>query len=132
MFTLYKGGVSIKRFLCILILISLLLTGCSGLRKPANLSSTCYTIAMNVLSATDQYLDKQITAVIAAGQIQDLCRTLSSLPDEEGTRNQDVKNYCEMLSYTIMLVADGDHINEKEIIHTRNYLATLLGQDIRE
>lgn len=121
-----------KRLFCILIAFSLLLAGCSVFSKPSNLSNKCYNIGMNVLSVTDDYLDNTISAVIAAGQIQDLCRTLSGVPDEAGTSDQQVKNYCEMLSYTITLVADGDHINEKEIVHTRNYLASLLGESARD
>lgn len=121
-----------KRLLCIISIVCLFFTGCSFMNRPSNLSPNCYKLGLNVLSVTDDYLDKKISAVVAAGQIQDLCRTLSSLPDEAGTHDQNVKNYCEMLSYTIMLVADGDHINEKEIIHTRNYLATFLGEQERE
>ena len=116
-----------KRFFCILLMGCLCLTGCSLGSRPANLSSTCYRLANNILQTTDDYLDQEITAVVAAGQIQDLCRTLSTHPDEAGTYDQEVKSYCEMLSYTIMLVADGDHINAKEIITTRNILASFLG-----
>lgn len=118
-----------KRILSIILLICLFLTGCTQYTKPANLSSDAYQIGINVLSTTDDYLDQKISASVAAGQIQDLCRTLSEVPDEQGAHDQQVKNYCEMLSYTIMLVADGDHINKKEIITTRNSLATLLGRD---
>lgn len=118
-----------KRLICIFLFINLFLTGCSIFNRPANLSRNCYTISLNILGTTDDYLDGKITAVVAAGQIQDLCRTLSASPDEAGTLDQEVKSYCEMLSYTIMLVADGDHINEKEIINTRNTLASLLGEN---
>ena len=120
-----------KRLVCIGFLLIFLLTACSELEKPPNLSSPCYKIGINVLSATDDYLDKKISAAVAAAQIQDLCRSLSKLPDELGSQDQQVKNYCEMLSYTIMLVADGDFLNEKEIINTRNSLATLLRQDTK-
>ena len=122
-----------KRLFIILCMISLLLTGCSvGGNKAADLSKDCYKIAIEVLETTDDYLDGKITAVIAAGQIQDLCRTLSGVPNEEGTMNQQVTSYCEMLSYTLMLVADGDFINEKEIITTRNVLAQMLGEKARD
>lgn len=120
-----------KRLICIGFLLVFLLTGCSELAKPPNLSSPCYKIGINVLSVTDDYLDKKISPAIAAAQIQDQCRSLSKLPDELGPQDQQVKNYCEMLSYTIMLVADGDFLNEKEILNTRNTLATLLKQDIK-
>lgn len=121
-----------KRLLLMICLLSLLLTGCNLRQTPSNLSNNCYAAAIKVLDVTDDYLDNKITAVVAAGQIQDICRNLSSLPDEAGTQDQDVKSYCEVLSYTIMLVADGDYINEKEIIHTRNYLAKLLGEELKE
>lgn len=121
-----------KRILCVICIIGFLLTGCSVFNRPSNLSINCYTIALNILSVTDDYLDKEISAVVAAGQIQDLCRTLSAVPDEAGTHDQEVKSYCEMLSYTVMLVADGDHINKKEIVNTRNILASLLGENARE
>ncbi len=120
-----------KRFLFLFLILGFLMTGCSSLNKPSNLSSVSYKIGIKVLDTTDDYLDQKITAVVAAGQIQDLCRDLSAVPDETGSKDQEVKNYCEVLSYTLMLVADGDHINEKEIIHTRNTLATLLGKDIK-
>jgi hypothetical protein len=86
---------------------------------------------MEILETTDDYLDGKISPVIAAGQIQDLCRALSGVPDETGMQNQQVNNYCEMLSYTMTLVADGDYINQKEIVNTRNYLAKLLGEPDR-
>lgn len=121
-----------KRICIIFCLLCYLLTGCSFKREPTNLSSDCYKTAIEILEVTDDYLDGNITPVVAAGQIQDLCRTLSEIPNEEGTDNQAVQSYCEMLSYTLMLVADGDYINEKEIHHTRNYLATLLNESERE
>ncbi len=121
-----------KRLILIFFALSLLLTGCSFQKQPVNLSSDCYIISIEILDVTDDYLDGQITPVIAAGQIQDLCRTLSGVPNETGTMNQMVTNYCEMLSYTLMLVANGDHINEKEILNTRNTLADLLGEDAKE
>ena len=120
-----------KRVFCLCFLLIFLLTGCSKITKPSNLSNSCYRIGINVLAATDDYLDQKISPSVAAAQIQDLCRSLSELPDELGPLDQQVKNYCEMLSYTIMLVADGDFMNEKEIINTRNTLATLLGQGIK-
>ncbi len=121
-----------KRLLLMLCVICLLLTGCSLGNQGVNLSADCYRISKEVLSVTDDYLDGKITAVIAAGQIQDLCRTLSGIPNEAGSKNQLVTNYCEVLSYTLMLVADGDHINEKEILQTRNILADLLGEGKRD
>lgn len=121
-----------KRFVCLLLILGFLLTGCSSMKKPSNISSTSYNIGIKVLEATDDYLDQKISAVVAAGQIQDLCRELSSVRDEQGPHDQQVKNYCEVLSYTLMLVADGDHINSKEIITTRNTLATLLGEKIKK
>ena len=120
-----------KRLLWMICILSLLLTGCSMNNKAVDLSASCYQLSVEILSVTDDYLDGDITAVIAAGQVQDLCRTLSGVPNEEGSKNQLVINYCEMLSYTLMLVADGDHINEKEIITTRNTLAGLLGEKPR-
>ena len=119
-----------KRILCLICVLSLFLTGCSFSDKSSKLSTKCYDLGLNVLSVTDGYLNNKISAVVAAGQIQDLCRTLSALPDEAGTDDQNVKNYCEILGYTMMLIADGDHINEEGIIHTRNYLASLLGEDV--
>ncbi len=121
-----------KRLLLLICAISLLLSGCSFRKQSVNLSSDCHKIAKEILKTTDDYLDGHISPVIAAGQIQDLCRTLSGIPNEKGANNQLVTNYCEMLSYTLMLVADGDHINEKEILHTRNTLADLLGENHRE
>ena len=121
-----------KRLLLMVCALSLLLSGCSFRNQPVDLSSDCYRISIKILEVTDDYLDGDITPVIAAGQVQDLCRTLSGIPNEEGSKNQIVTNYCEMLSYTLMLVADGDHMNAKEILHTRNTLADLLGEDTRE
>ena len=121
-----------KRLLLLLCILSLLLTGCSVSRRPSNLSTNCYKNAMEVLDTVDDYLDGKITAVVAAGQVQDLCRTLSGVPNEDGTMNQQVTSYCEVLSYTLTLVADGDFINEKEIITTRNILADLLGEKLRK
>ena len=126
------GDDVMKRLLLILCALTLLLSGCSFGRKPVDLSNDCYTMAINILDVTDDYLDGTITAVVAAGQIQDLCRTLSGIPNEEGSKNQLVTSYCEMLSYTLMLVADGDYINAKEILHTRNSLAELLGKAPRD
>ena len=120
-----------KRLLWIFCILSLLLTGCSFGNKAVDLSASCYELSSEILHVTDDYLDGNITVVIAAGQVQDLCRTLSGVPNEDGTKNQLVINYCEMLGYTLMLVADGDHTNEKEIITTRNTLAGLLGEDPR-
>lgn len=121
-----------KRLLCIIILFSLLLTGCSSWDKPSNLSLNCYKLGLNILAATDDYLDNKITAVVAAGQVQDLCRTLGSYPDQPNTIDHEVKKYCEMLSYTLTQVAGGDYLNAREIINTRNYLADFLGKSKRD
>ena len=77
-------------------ILSLLLTGCSMKNKAVDLSAGCYQLSVEILSVTDDYLDGDITAVIAAGQVQDLYRTLSGIPNEEGSKNQLVINYCEI------------------------------------
>ena len=117
-----------KRLLSLLLILPCLLSGCFMNRRPVYLSKSCYEFGLEVLYATDDYLNGKTTAVVAAGKVQDVCRFLSNIPEEAGTQNQLVRNYCEMLGYALMLVADGDQYNEKEIINTRNYLAELLGE----
>ena len=121
-----------KRICCMLIVLALLLSGCFLKNKPATVSGDCYQIGMSVLETTDDYLDGDITAIVAAGQIQNRCREFGGVQGDLTTDNQAVENYCEILSYTLTLVADGDHINAGEIINTRNDLAALLGEDYRE
>ncbi len=121
-----------KRLWIFICIFSMLLTGCSIGRNSVNLSPECYRIAKEILEITDDYLDGRITAVIAAGQIQGQCRTLGGVPHEEGTMNQQVTSYCEILSYNLALVAEGELMNERDIIATRNTLADLLGEKTRE
>lgn len=115
-------------FIFFLICSGILLSGCSSLRRPVTLSPTSYDTAMNILSVTDQYLDGKITAVYAAGQIQNLCNILETLPETAGTQEFAVKNYSELLAHMFMQLAEGDPVEFSDIIQTRNYLATLLGE----
>ncbi len=121
-----------KRLFPLFLILCLLLTGCDFMNRGADLSSNCKKIGLSILEVTDDYLDGNITPIVAAGQIQDLCRQLSTVPDETGSKNQMVKNYCEVLGYTLTRVANGDKYNAKEIITTRNNLAALLGESTRE
>ncbi len=109
-------------------ILSFLLSGCSFFHRPSNVSNNCYDLGMNVIKITDEYLDKKITAVVAAGQIQDLCRILSALPEQEGVDDQIVKNYCEILSYTFMRISEGDGELYMDVLSIRNYLADTLGE----
>ncbi len=123
-----------KRLLClisVICILSLLLSGCSFFYRPSNISKNCYDVGMNVLNITDEYLDGKIYAVVAAGQIQDFCRILSALPEQAGVEDQNVKNYCDILSYTFVLISEGDGEYHMDVISTRNYLADILGEPIR-
>ena len=118
----------IIRLLALLCSMAFLMTGCSILSRPTNLSSICYTAGMSVLETTDAYIEGKITAVDASGKIQDQCRILDSLPEQYGSQDQAVKNYCSILSYTFMLVSEGETNHDNDILSTRNYLADLLGE----
>lgn len=100
-------------------------------RRASNLTPKCYDAANNILQITDRYLDHTISAMDAAGQIRDLCHTLSSLPEEAGTDDHIVKNYCDILSFHFSLLSEGDDSVEQEILPARNYLASFLGQASR-
>ena len=115
-------------FILLLICFSILFSGCSSLRRPVTLSPTSYDAAMNILDITDQYLDGKITAVYAAGQTQNLCSILETLPETAGTQESSVKNYSELIAHMLMQLAEGDSVEISELIQTRNYLATLLGE----
>ena len=124
-----------KRILClisILCMISLATSGCSLFLRPTNISKTCYSVGINVLEITDKYIDGKITAVDAAGQIQDQCTILDALPEQKGTEDQNVKNYCNILSHTFMLLSEDNHQEEENLIPNRNFLATLLGKPMKE
>ena len=120
-----------KRLLFLFCLLSLLLTGCSLKKKPVTLSPDCHISATEILKITDDYLDGDITAVIAAGQIRDLCFTLNGIYNEPGSMNPVVTNYCEILSYNLTQITEGEQTDNTELLNTRNILADLLGQNKR-
>ena len=120
-----------KRFLILLCLLSLLLSGCSLRNRGVSLSPACRVSAMEVLSVTDQYLDNKLSAVLAAGRINDLCLSLSITPPEPGASNQLVVSACDTINHTIMLIVEGYQIDHTELLTARNSLAYLLGQKTR-
>ena len=117
-----------KRMICVLCILTCLLTACMGNNKPAGMSDKCFEYGCKVIEAVDAYLDGDIKAVAAAGQVQDYCQRLSELPVDQAAGVQTVANQCEQISYMLVRAANGDKYAAQELETARNTLARTLGQ----
>ncbi len=120
-----------KRTICILCLLTCLLTACTGRSKPAGMSEKCFDLGCKAMDATDAFIDGDISAVVAAGQVQDYCQRLSALPTDQADGVQSVVNACEQIGYMLVRAANGDKYAATEILTARNDLARTLGQSTR-
>ena len=120
-----------KRIICLLCILTCLFTSCAVDGKPAGMSQDCYDLGCKALDATDAFLDGDITAVAAAGQVQDYCQRLSELPTDQADGVQSVVNSCEQIAYMLLRAANGDKYAAQEVETARNTLAQTLGQSER-
>ena len=120
-----------KRIICILCILTCLLTACVGRGKPAGMSQECFDLGCKAMDAADAFIDGKISAVVAAGQVQDCCQRLSELPTDQADGVQSVVSVCEQIAYMLVRAANGDKYAAKEITAARNSLARTLGQSTR-
>lgn len=117
-----------KRILCLLCILTCLLTACAAGVKPAGMSQDCYDLGRKALDAVDAFLDGNVSAVAAAGQVQDFCQRLSALPTDQADGVQSVVSSCEQIGYMLVRAANGDKYAAKEVETARNNLARTLGE----
>lgn len=118
-----------KRILSVILSCALLLSGCSLLRKPHNLSNEAYDLGMMILSFADSYLSGNSTAEAAASQIQGQVGQIGVIRQYEWMEDDILKEACNLLYLSLMEAStEGDDPNKDAVISARNYVAELLGE----
>lgn len=120
-----------KRIICIICLLTCLLTACTGRSKPADMSQECFDLGCKAMDAADDFIDGEMSAIVAAGVVQEQCQKLGELPTDQADGVQAVLRCCEQMSYMLVRAANGDHYAASELITARNDLARAIGQSTR-